>query len=162
MKKEINVATVSKRMDRILTAYKEQVSENVTPPEQSTSTFGQMTYSTERGLELHKTLLNFAVKQNSDSDSELSSDQSYGLVESPPTTTRRRQPQRAVKRTGLIKTSTSAPTKRRKQRKVAATVTPSTSTATVAVTTNNVPGTTAESITASGRSNANDKRRNTK
>lgn len=87
MKKEVSVATVAKRMGRILTAYKEQVAENDAPTVQTTSSFGEMVYSTNRGLELHKTLLTFATNDRSHSSD---SDHSDELIESPPK--RRRQP----------------------------------------------------------------------
>lgn len=111
MNKKISVATVAKRMGRILETYREQEKEDAstTLPEASTSsTFGQMVYSTERGLEVHKTILNFAA-QNDESDSD-SMDQSYEV----PQTARRRQPSRAVKRPS---TNVPMPTIKRKQRK---------------------------------------------
>lgn len=120
MKKEVSVATISKRMNRILATHKEQQSQDdITPPEAaSSSTFGQMVYTTKRGLELHKTILNFAAQNDNGSDSDLS-DQSYALIESPPK--RRRQPNRAVKRPA-VKISAIA-SKRMHHRKVTCTST---------------------------------------
>lgn len=113
--KNIGVATVAKRMNRILAAYHEQnpVNEEDTVPEQSTSTptstFGQMTYSTDRGLEVHKKLLNYATKNNSSSESETSDDSDSGRIRSGIQTR-----SQAVKRTAKIK----ATPLKRKQRKV--------------------------------------------
>lgn len=120
MKKEVSVAAVAKRMNRILETYKEQKSQDDKSPEApSTSKFGQMVYTTKRGLELHRTILNFAAQNDSGSDSDLS-DQSYALIdESPPK--RRRQPNRAVKRPA-VKISAIA-TKRMHHRKVTCTST---------------------------------------
>lgn len=134
MKKEINAATVAKRMGRILQAYKEQNSEDAaseatndaassssssSSTSSTPSSFGQMVYTTKHGLELHKKILNFAVQNDSDSESDVSS---YSLIESPPKR-RRRQPIQAVKR-AAVKT-TAVPTKRI-QRKVTCTSTSNT------------------------------------
>lgn len=117
MSKKVSVATVAKRMNRILATYREQNKPDETSPSKasaststsasssssspSPSTFGQMTYSTERGLVLHKTILNFAAQNDSESESD-TSDQSYALIESPqPAKSRRRQPNRAVKRPAM-------------------------------------------------------------
>lgn len=117
MKKEVSVKTVAKRMNRILAAYEEQVRENAVCA--TTSSFGQMTYSTERGLEVHKTILNFAANNETDVNVELdSSDQSYSLLESPPK--RRSLRNRTSKRTGAK--ITAIPSKR-SHRKVSHTVT---------------------------------------
>lgn len=130
MKKNISVGTVAKRMNRVLETYKEQQRDNPTPPEQSTSTslststFGQMVYSTAKGLDLHKNLLNFIAQDDSTSESD-SSDQSYALIESPPK--RRRQPQRAVKRPVMkISTIIAAQKKQRKLTSMPATASPAT------------------------------------
>lgn len=114
--KKISLETVAKRMNRVLQTFKEQQEINPTPPEQPTSTFGQMVYSTGKGLELHKNLLNFIAQNDSTSDSD-SSEPSYALIETPPK--RRRQPQRAVKRP-VVKISTILAAQR-KQRKLTST-----------------------------------------
>lgn len=108
--KEISVSTVADRMNRILAAFKDQTKENGLQSEQSTS---MESYSTERGLESYKSILKYATDENvSDSDQSDSI-----IIDSPP---RRRQPQRAVKRTA--KKTLPAPLKR-KQRKLSATIT---------------------------------------
>lgn len=184
MKKEISVETVAKRMGRILTTYQEQVRENEeTTSEQSTSTptFGQITYSTERGLEVQKKLLNFAAEEDSESDSDSnsdSSDQSYSLIESPPAhrlRSTKTTKSRAVKRTAMK--ITTAPIKR-KQRKIASSKATSTITtatlkaSTVEVTDSDEPDSNrlfkkttskkATPIIATGNCNENDNRQMTK
>lgn len=101
MRKKITVATVAKRMNRILSAYREQQLENCTSSDASTSsaspalspsdTRSRSIYTTERGLVQHKTILNYATHTDNESDI---SDQSYSLLESPPKlrSRRRRQP----------------------------------------------------------------------
>lgn len=120
MKKEISVATVAKRMGRILTAYKEQVAENDAPTEQTTSSFGEMVYSTNRGLELHKTLLTFATNDSSNSSDSDSSHHSHKLIESPPK--RRRQPIQIAYPSFDIRANTAPTRKKRKHSTVTSTI----------------------------------------
>lgn len=128
MKKEISVASVAKRMIRILTTYHEQVRETeIEVPEQSTSTSTstseQISYSTAHGLESHKKLLNFAAQADSESESDSdSSDQSYSLIDSPPARCLRskRTKIRATKRTAA---KCVAGATKRKQRKITSTTT---------------------------------------
>lgn len=125
MKKEISVTSVAKRMDRILTTYHEQVRETENEvPEQSTSTSssGQISYSTVHGLESHKKLLNFAAQADSASESDSNaSDQSYSLIDSPPARclrSNRTKNRAAAKRTATK--SVAAPTKSKQRRYISA------------------------------------------
>lgn len=106
MKKEISVATVAKRMKKLLSTCTEQM-HDIVSTEETASTSSRQAYSTAKGLE--KAILNYAAM---DSDSDTNSfDQSYSVCESPPP---RRRSIRIRKRIGA---KTTEPIKR-KQRKV--------------------------------------------
>lgn len=79
-KRKINVATIAKRMNRILSAQKQQIIEQ---PVASTSSFGQTNYTTERGLQLHKNLHDFATQSDSESDID-SIEPAHLVLERPP------------------------------------------------------------------------------
>lgn len=165
----VSVATVAQRMNRILQTYKEQKENETTPPEASTSsTFGRMIYSTERGLELHKRIINFAAQNDSESESDLpnqsielpnqnneSTNQSDESIDVPQMA-RREQPRRAVKRTAV---KISNPVIKRKQRKPSSTVT---SNALKAERTTPATQDVVKPIKASRSFNENDNRQSTK
>lgn len=149
MDKKINVATVAKRMNRILAAYREQRAQETqtdgTPPVASTSSSsssssssspGETNCTAERKMELDKAILKYAAQIDNQSDSDVDfSDQSYSLAESSlkrrfqpssrmatvdQQSKRRRQPTRTVKRAAVKLTSMAS---KRVQRKVTCTIT---------------------------------------
>lgn len=120
--KEVSASTVAERMNRILQTYREQVKNDESSTEASTSAvFGQMKYSTERGLESHKSLLNFAAQIDSETQSDSApEDTSYEMIETPQKSSRRQQPSRKVKRSAA---KLAVPIVKRKQRKLSSTIT---------------------------------------
>lgn len=142
MDKKISVATVAKRMNRILAAYREQCQETdgeaaVASTSSSSASIGETNFTSQRKMELDKMILNYAVQKENESDSDVSvhnytfasdsplkrryQSSSYKkTVDQQLQPKRRRQPSRTVKRAAMKLTSLAS---KRVQRKVTCTVT---------------------------------------
>lgn len=128
MEKKITVATVAKRMNRILAAYREQCARETqtegTPPVASTSSSssasstsspsssGETNCTAERKMELDKAILNYASQMDSELDSDLDlSDRNYSFIES----SRKRRSSSQLTTTTPATTDNDQHSKRRRQ-----------------------------------------------